>query len=279
MGIHQFRNRIIKDISPYVEFVDSFCDDPNFSDPHLLMKQEKEESIIDWINRPDRFCLLVKEEGTAQGIFLFLLIPEERYIEMLMGISRSPEAIEEALDYLDSNYKGYNVDFVFNPKWLMFQKALEKRRATFGIEQQRMVYSHKEIKEIVDDIQLYSDQYKEQYMDIHDDSERYWTAEKTIEAKDRFNIFLAIENNKVVGYIDVSNCFKENEPYDLFVIEEYRNRGIGRKLLLKALKENEPNDMMLLVDIDNKSAIKLYESVGFVKKENFNMLTAHWVTD
>ena len=270
---------IIYDLASYMDFVANFYGDPDFSDPHLLMKLEKEENIIDWIKKPDRFCLLAEEEGITQGIFLFFLIPDEKYIEMLMGISRNPKAIEEVLDYLDSNYKGYKVDFVFNPKWIMFQKALEKHRATFDVEQQRMVYSHKEIKDIVDDIRPYSDQYKEQYMEIHDDSERYWTAEKTIEAKDRFNIFLAIENNRVVGYIDVSNCFKENEPYDLFVMEGYRNRGIGRKLLLKALKENEPNDMMLLVDIDNKSAINLYESVGFVKKDNFNMLTAHWVID
>lgn len=157
----------------------------------------------------------------------------------------------------------------------MLQNALEKRGASFDKEQQRMVYSHKEIKEDIDDIKPYSDCYKDQYINMHDDTDRYWTAEKTIEAKDQFNIFLAFDHDKVIGYIDVTNCREENEPYDLYIVPEYRNKGIGRKLLLKSLKENEPKDMMLLVDIDNKPAISLYESVGFIKKDNFNMLTAH----
>ena len=140
-----------------------------------------------------------------------------------------------------------------------------------------MVYSHKALDINTDDIQPYSIKYKEQYMAIHDDSDRYWTAEKTIEAKDCFNIFLAIINDKVIGYIDVSNCFEENEPYDLYVDPEYRRKGFGRKLLAKALKENEPKGTMLLVDIDNIPAISLYESVGFIKKENFNMQVAHWL--
>lgn len=269
--------KVIRDISPYLDFVASFYDDPEFSDPHLLMKKEKEESVVEWIARTDRFCLAAESNGVVTGIFLFYVIPEEQYIEMLMGVSRSPDAIEEALNYLENNYKNYKVDFVFNPRWLMFIKALTKRGAIFDPEQQRMVHSHRKIEINTDDIQPYADQYKEGYMKIHDDADRYWTSEKTIEAKDRFSIYLSIENGKVVGYIDVSNCFEENEPYDLFVVPECRNKGIGRKLLSKALKENEPKDMMLLVDIDNKAAISLYESVGFVKKENFNMLTAHMV--
>ena len=35
--------------------------------------------------------------------------------------------------------------------------------------------------------------------------------------------------------------------------------------------------MMLLVDVDNEPAIKLYDSVGFITKEGFNMLTGHLV--
>jgi hypothetical protein len=35
---------------------------------------------------------------------------------------------------------------------------------------------------------------------------------------------------------------------------------------------------MLLVDYDNTPAINLYESMGFIKKENGNLLTAYWKT-
>ena len=62
------------------------------------------------------------------------------------------------------------------------------------------------------------------------------------------------------------------------VKEEYRRKGYGRQLLAKALQENEPKEMMLLVDFDNTPAINLYESMGFVKKESGNLLTAYWKT-
>ena len=104
----------------------------------------------------------------------------------------------------------------------------------------------------------------------------YWTGEKVVQAQDRFRTFLAIHDGKVVGYMDVTYIFEENEPVDLFVLEEYRRMGYGRKLLAKALEMNVPNAMMLLVDIDHDPAIHLYESMGFAKVQGQNNLTAHW---
>lgn len=105
---------------------------------------------------------------------------------------------------------------------------------------------------------------------------RIEAGEKVIKASDRFKTFVAIEDGTVTGYIDVTHCFAENEPYDILVKEEYRRKGYGRQLLVKTLQENEPKDMMLLVDFDNEPAINLYESLGFIKKESGNLLTAYW---
>jgi len=57
---------------------------------------------------------------------------------------------------------------------------------------------------------------------------------------------------------------EENEPFDLFVCKEFRNRGYGRALLHKAIQENVPQKMMLMVDVDNAPARHLYQSMGFV---------------
>ena len=95
-------------------------------------------------------------------------------------------------------------------------------------------------------------------------------------APERFRSFVALEGGEVVGYLDVTICFEENEPYDLLVKEEHRGRGFGRKLMYRALQMNEPKDMMLMVDVDNLPAIRLYESLGFIKAEGKNLITAHW---
>lgn len=79
----------------------------------------------------------------------------------------------------------------------------------------------------------------------------------------------------MVGYLDVTHCFAENEPFDLVVLPEYRRMGYGKKLLAKALELNRPNDMMLLVDIDNEAALHLYSSMGFTKIRGQNCQTVH----
>lgn len=124
-------------------------------------------------------------------------------------------------------------------------------------------------------VELLSEQYTDQYCAIHN-KDMYWTGEKVSQAQDHFRTFLAIHDGKVVGYLDVTYTYNENEPFDLFVLEEFRRMGYGRKLLAKALEMNQPNGMMLLVDVDNAPAISLYESMGFTKVQGQNNLTAHW---
>jgi ribosomal protein S18 acetylase RimI-like enzyme len=266
--------KIINNLDKYYSFIDSFYEDVSFSDPHLNDMKEKNEDISEWVARVDHYCFVVESNGKTVGLFVFVIYEDEKYMEMLAGLSKDEEAVEEMLRYIDENYRGYHADFVFNPEWLILKKGLEKRGAHFDTEQQRMVYTHKQLNIDTDGIVPYSEKYKNQYIEIHE-KDMYWTAEKTIEAKNRFNIFLAVENDNVIGYIDVTNCHRENEPYSLYVKPEYRRKGIGTKLLYKALKTNEPKKMMLFVDVDNIPAIKLYESLGFIKKENANTQTAN----
>lgn len=91
-------------------------------------------------------------------------------------------------------------------------------------------------------------------------------AEKVVAALDRFRVLVAIHKGHAVGYMDVTHCFDENEPYDLLVLKECRGMGYGKKLMTKALKLNGPKRMMLMVDVDQIPAIQLFESVGFEKK-------------
>ena len=242
------------------------------------MMKEKGEDIDAFLRRPNHLGFAISKKEAVVGLFLFIVIPDESYIEMYVGISKDEDAVEEMLDYLEKTYPGYRADFVFNPNWKIFREGLFRRNATFDVEQKMMVYAHADLDICLDGIEPYSDTYKEQYIELHN-KDMYWTGDKTILAKQRFNIFLAIEDGSLVGYIDVTNCYEENEPYDLFVKPECRGKGIGTKLLAKALQENGARDMMLLVDVDNEAAIHLYQKVGFVNKEGFNMETAHLTID
>ena len=130
------------------------------------------------------------------------------------------------------------------------------------------------VKKLSSNKLVINNKYKEQYIKLHL-KEAYWTGDKVLTAFNKFRVILAIKDNKVVGYIDITHKYEENEPYDVFVKEEYRNMGIATDMLSYAIELDKNKRIMLLVDIDNEIAIRLYEKLGF-KKVKGNNITAHF---
>lgn len=269
---------MIKTIKAYEEcsaFAAGFQGDPCFSDPMLCSEEQIQCNLVKSIERPDCDVLGLYRQGQMIGLFALLVLPNEKYIEMLVGLSREKEAYLELLHYMGQRWLGFCADFVFNPGNYILKELLDLRGAEYEPEQQKMVLGTPVLSVDTTGIEPLSERYMAQYCAIHN-KDMYWTGERVAQAQERFRTFLAIHDGKVVGYLDVTYIFKENEPFDLFVLTEYRRRGYGRKLLAKALEQNEPNGMMLLVDADNVPAIRLYESMGFAKVQGQNNLTAHW---
>ena len=261
-------------VNEYMDFVNEINSIPNFSDPMLSSKEQIQCNLLDAPNKPMHQVWGIFEKEEIVGLFVFLILEDESYIEMLVGLSRVLKAYEEMLAFLKEKYKGYRVDFVYNPDNHLLHNLLQNEQAEFEAEQQKMLLKEAVSYKSNHQIELYSPKYKEQYISIHS-NDGYWTADKVIDASDRFRIILAIENNEVVGYTDVTYKFDENEPYDIFVKEEYRNKGYGKAMLAKAVELNKSKDMMLLVDVDNSAAITLFESLGFVQSVGENSITAH----
>lgn len=268
--------RTIKSVDECMEFARGFHGDAHFSDPMLSNEEQFQTNLVQCVEHPDQHCALGVYLGERLiGLFTFLVLPKERYLEMLVGLSRDRRAYVEILCYLERHYLDYSADFVFNPKNYLCKQLLEERNAEFEPEQQKMVLDVPVTDIDTDGVELYAPEYQEQYLSIHH-QETYWTGEKILSATDQFRVFLAIHEGKVVGYLDVTYCFEQNEPYDLFVLEKYRGMGYGRKLLAQALKCNEPKGMMAMVDVEAVAAIRLFESVGFQRAKHENNITAHW---
>jgi hypothetical protein len=90
--------RIIKFYDECREFASGFQGDPNFSDPMLCNEEQIQGNLIKSINIPDRHCVLgIYSEDQMIGLFAFLVLRDEQYIEMLVGLSRDKEAYLEVL--------------------------------------------------------------------------------------------------------------------------------------------------------------------------------------
>lgn len=259
--------KIIENELEVLSFINPLINDEIYSNPMLKTEEQINYNLLRVIYDNDDFILGVYDEDRLVGVFSFLVELDEKYLELLFAYSKEYNAYIEMMEYLYKNYKGYNCDIIINPKNEIFKDVLSKYNSIFEPLQYYMVleyivkYNHN--KNIV----KYLDKYKDEYFLIHE-KDMYWTADKVIEAKDKFKTLLAIDNEKVVGYIDYTYRYDTNEPYSLFVKEEYRNKGFGTALLYEAIKDNLPKNMSLRVDYDNICAINIYEKLGFVKDDS-----------
>ena len=108
--------------------------------------------------------------------------------------------------------------------------------------------------------------------------------ESTNYIKDRINnnesiIFIAINDaNEAIGFVQLYETFGSLDLgkiiilYDLYVKEDHRKNNIGRKLMIKSheyAKKINAKRIQLSTAIDNYIGQSLYESLGYVKDDNF----------
>jgi len=79
---------------------------------------------------------------------------------------------------------------------------------------------------------------------------------------------VAIDGDKVAGYIGSQAVMGEADMMNVAVLPEYRRCGIGRELvtkLVEALKEKGNYCLTLEVRVSNEPAIRMYEALGFIR--------------
>ncbi len=106
--------------------------------------------------------------------------------------------------------------------------------------------------------------------------------ENSIDAHEK-TIFIATDNDKLIGYVTVEIVRFSHLPYNLYphcsigdimIEEEYRNHGIGKKILeeiKKWAKSYETYKIETNVFSKNKSAYTFFKSQGF--EEQFHKLS------
>ncbi len=84
--------------------------------------------------------------------------------------------------------------------------------------------------------------------------------------QDNFIGFVAVENDKIIGFIATVWCVDECELELIAVKEDYRRQGVASKLIFSAishLKELNIAKMFLEVRRSNERAQSFYEKHGF----------------
>ena len=259
----------------YEELIRSLIRDPALLVPGIGDPDRVGDYLRYAAGRPDRLVLGFRQGGAPAGLFVLLVSEEDSYLELLLCLTHSGEALEELSLFLEAGFAGWQLDAVFHPDHRLLRELLAGRGARFEKEQLKMARSGPAPDVPAPDVRQLDAADRDAYLAMHS-RDVYWTGEKVLEAPDRFIVLIARDGDEAAGYLDLTCCFDENEPYGLFVRERSRGKGLGRQLLAAALKLNRGRGMTLLVDTDNVPAIRLYESMGFSEVPGRRSVTAHW---
>ncbi|MBE6998873.1 MAG: GNAT family N-acetyltransferase [Ruminococcaceae bacterium] len=233
---------------------------------HLCPREEialqKELNRI--LSRKDASLLVLRDEtGKIQGVFRVLAEPEERYLEIIWGFVEEPLVYEEMFAYFRREYTGCHLDVVVTKTNQEMMEAYQKQGIIYDEEQIMMLLQDYTPKSVEAAIIPYDPIYEKSYRVIHQDEGVYWTAQRMLNALDRYHVLLVLEKGEAVGYAEITKGYDENEPIQIYVKPECRGKGYGRGLLQRAIEDNMPSNMMLEVYVNNTPALELYRSLGF----------------
>ena len=262
----------IRSFEKYEDFIGELAGDPSFSDPHFTFDKD---NLYGSPERQDEYAFVVLENGKPEGLFVWLVLPEDQYIEMIIGLTKNEEAFSEMLSFMEGKYPGFQMDFVLNPSNAAISRPLEARGAVFDPEQQKMMQSGIVPEVPTNQIELFSEKWTQQYCELHN-KETYWTAERILANLSNFRVLLAINEGQVQGYLDVTSGHEVNEIYDLFVKPEAAQQGDEAALLAKAVELNSPHPLLVVVDVDAEAEIELYTAMGFRRMEGQNSIAASY---
>ena len=262
----------IRSFEGYEDFIAELAADPASSDPHFTFDKD---NLYRSTERQDEFAFVVLENGEPAGLFVWLVLPDDRYIEMIVGLTKKEEAFTAMLLHMENTYPGFQMDFVLNPSNAAISRPLALRGAAFEPEQQKMIHNGSVPGVPTDCVELLSEKWARQYCELHN-KETYWTAERILVNRDSFRVLLAVAEGRVQGYLDVTSCHDVNEIYDLFVKPEAAKQGYEAALLAKAVELNRPHQLMVVVDADAEAEIQLYTAAGFSRMEGQNSIAASY---
>jgi hypothetical protein len=243
----------------------------NIESSYKICPKELSEIILflkKIINHDNDFIIAIYSCKEISGVGCFFNEPSEKYLECLGGSFDEKIDFTMVINYLKDNFQGNNIDFVLPIENKILLEYLKNENAIFEEPQICLEILINDIVQLneMEEIKELSKEYFSEYSRIHNDKDKYWTAERIIKKLDIFKPFIVIINDEVIGYIDVTYGKKLAEIYDLEINNKFNNY-IEPLINVAAHKVlNKENKLMVLIDI-NDPIKTIYERIGFKAKD------------
>lgn len=233
------------------------------------------------LKHPDDVVLICTENNKILGVLALCIESKDKYLEAVGGVFAEENYQDIAMQffkYLKETYAEFHFDAAYpkeNTEAICFMQSIGANRIGVDLEMNLKKCDYKSSKGSTQVIPL-NDKYYESFSRFHDgnNSTVYWTGERILSALDKFDVFIALDKDKVVGSI-VTSTFgnKKREIYFLGTDNGYHRQGYAGSLLEKSIDRafsSGANELMVMVGIENNPEINMYESFGFQKTDTCN---------
>lgn len=155
---------IIKDLEPWMGFIKETNSDPALASPCIGTPYYFERNLMMAVDRPGYTVAGVFQDGEPAGLFVFIVSPEDKNVEMKVDVCRNAEAYETMIEYMQKEYAGFQADFVFNPDNRLLKDILTRKEAAFDPVQVRMVFSGNCPAVDTEGVEVLTERYHDQYL-------------------------------------------------------------------------------------------------------------------
>ena len=230
------------------------------------------------INHPNDEILISTDTNNILGLLALLVEPEDMYLEIVGGIfakNNYENVAKEFFQYIRNKYKGYHLDAAYpeeNVQAKKFMGSIGAKLMDFDYEYRINKDDFKSLPKIDSIIEI-NEKHYEDFIKHHNSINPgvYWTGEKLINALDKFDIFLALEDDKVMGSIVISKFNKKvDEIYFLSVKEEKPNFDLEKNLLNKGINHafnTGTQELIFMVEKEGIRMMHICEELGFKKTD------------
>jgi ribosomal protein S18 acetylase RimI-like enzyme len=224
----------------------------------------------------DDEVLICIEDNEILGVLAVCVVPKEKYIEAVDGVYAKEKYQEIAMlffKHLKKKYDGFHFDAVYsqeNKEAICFMESIGANCISIDLEMKLIKDDFESLKGNKQILPL-SYKYYESFRRLHDENhlDVYWTGDRLLAALDKFDVFIALEKDELVGSIVTSTGGGKREGiYFIETDKRYRRQGYAKGLLGKSIDKaflSGASELVIQVEIENSPAINLYKSFGFQK--------------
>ena len=238
------------------------------------------ESIVKQFERMIKHSddeLLISTDGSKiLGLLALLVEPEDMYLEFVGGVFAEDNYVavaNEFFKYIRDKYKGYLLDAAYpeeNVQAIEFMESVGAKLIGFDYEYRINNDGFRSFP-MTDDVIYLNEKYYEDFIKHHNrmNPDVYWTGEKLINALDKFDIFIALENDKVIGSI-VLGKFNKKADEIYFLSVEKESIHLEKALLNRGIRHafsSGTYELLLMIGKDDKKRIDVCEEVGFKRTD------------